>query len=134
MNTDLRLARIDEDGWELESGEGRHARHPETFWIPSREERETLRVGHAAKLLFRIESVGTDGTIDRGVERMWVIVARRTQGAYVGVLDSEPKGIESSSRLAPGIELLFLPEHIVDIDEPPLDYVLRKYGARLDLS
>ena len=51
-----RSATIELDSWQLESGEAQHARSPDTFWIPARDERESLKVGTGVKLLFGIES------------------------------------------------------------------------------
>ena len=50
----LILATTERDGWQLESAEARHAANPERFWIPTRLQRETLRPGDGAKLLFRL--------------------------------------------------------------------------------
>ena len=104
MNEPAKLARLDEDGWELESAEARHAAHPDTFHIPPRETRERLRPSQAVKLLFRIEAHYADGTSAIGVERMWAIVFR------------------------------FRPEHVADIETPPRDYVKRKYPCRVDFE
>lgn len=123
-----RFTTIDDDGWQLESGEARHAETPDTFQIPSRDQRESLVAGDAAKLLFDIEADGEDG-IERGVERMWVIVRRRVGALYVGVLDSTPASIEPDPEfLARGQEILFGPEHIIDISSPPREYILENYG------
>jgi hypothetical protein len=130
MSVDIpRLATFERDSWRLESGEARHAESPETFWIPSRRERESLGVGAGAKLLFEIETNDAHGPT-RGVERMWVIVRRRLPGLYVGVLDSQPAAAEGDSRvLARGAEVVFGPEHVIDISEPSPEYVEEHYGA-----
>jgi hypothetical protein len=52
----VRLATIERDGWTLESAEARHAESPETFQIPERTARESLKAGDAVKLLFDIET------------------------------------------------------------------------------
>jgi hypothetical protein len=125
------LARIETDGWQLESGEARHAAAPGTFWIPSRSQRESLRPGEAVKLLFEIEA-DHEGRIERGVERMWVIVRGRIGPFYTGVLDSTPASIEPEpSFLARGTEVLFAPEHVVDISAPSRDYIIEHYGPDL---
>ena len=123
-----RLATIEEDGWQLESGEARHAAAPDTFWIPARAQRDSLRPGEAAKLLFEIEAEN-EGRLERGVERMWVIVRGRIGPFYTGVLDSTPASVEpAASFLARGSEVLFAPEHVVDISTPPREYVVAHYG------
>ena len=122
-----RFASIEKDGWALESGEERHARSPESFEIPSRAERESLHPGDAVKLLFDIETREAGRTIDRGIDRMWVIVKRTTGNVYVGVLDSDPGAAEGLT-LRPGMEILFGPEHVIGIERPPEGYVLEEFG------
>ena len=116
------------DGWELISAEDRNAEYPETFPIPEREKRESLAPGDAAKLLFDIETREQGRVVDRGVDRMWVIVKARTERGYIGVLDSDP-GTAENLRLHQGDSITFGPEHIIDISTPPREYVIKKYGA-----
>ena len=49
------------------------------FEIPDLAERQSLSPGDAAKLLFDIETKENGAIIDRGVDRMWVIVKTRTE-------------------------------------------------------
>lgn len=121
------FAVIEQDGWTLVSAEERHARSPETFVIPSRTERESLTSGDGVKLLFDIETREAGKVIDRGVDRLWVIVKNKTGDLYVGVLDSDP-GISEGLTLRPGTELLFGPEHVSAINRPPEGYVLERFG------
>jgi hypothetical protein len=123
----LRMATMEIDGWTLVSAEERHEQHPDAFMIPSRDERENLKSGDAAKLLFDIETREGGRIIDRGVDRMWVIVKRRVDGNYVGVLGSDP-GTADGLRLHPGMELLFGPEHVAEIGHPPRSYVVETCG------
>ena len=118
---------FEEDGWTLVSGEETHALSPETFWIPERKERVSLPPGDAVKLLFDIETKEDGQVVDRGVDRLWVIVKRRVGTSYTGVLDSDP-GRAAGLNLSPGIELSFGPEHVIAIKRPPDGYVLQKYG------
>ena len=118
---------IERDGWTLVSAEERHARSPETFVIPSRTERESLTAGDGVKLLFDIETRDVGNVIDRGVDRLWVIVKRKTGSLYVGVLDSDPR-ISEGLTLRPGTELLFGPEHVSAINRPPEGYILERFG------
>ena len=122
-----RLPTIERDGWTLLSGEARHAADPQTFRIPSRRERESLSPGDAAQLLFDIETREAGRVVDRGVDRMWVIVKSRVGEQYCGVLDSDP-GHAEGLPLHPGIEVTFAPEHVIAIERPPDGYVRRKYG------
>lgn len=123
----VRFANLEADGWTLVSGESRQAEYPDSFSIPGREERENLAPGDAAKLLFDIETRDCNRVVDRGVDRMWVIVKRRVGHTYLGVPDSDP-GIAEGLHLRPGMELLFGPEHVVDIGHPPRSYVVETYG------
>lgn len=118
---------IEDDGWILVSAEDRHAQNS-TFWIPSRSRRDSLQPGDAAKLLFDIERREHGNVVDRGVDRMWVIVKRRTESGYLGVLDSDP-GVAESLELRPGHLVAFSAEHICDIGAPPRQYVIETYGA-----
>jgi hypothetical protein len=121
------FATIEQDGWALLSGEERQARHPETFSIPERRERDSLGPGDAVQLLFDIETREGGLVIDRGVDRLWVIVKTRTGDIYRGVLDSDPGRAEGLS-LRQGTEVHFRAEHVIARDRPPERYVLEKYG------
>lgn len=119
---------LEADGWVLVSAEERHAAHPGTFQIPPRSDRAALARGVAAKLLFHIETKEAGGVVDRGIDRMWVIVMTVTPGGYLGVLDNDP-GYAERLNLREGDVIAFGPEHVAAIDHPPMDYVVRKYGA-----
>jgi hypothetical protein len=73
------------DGWHLGSGVERNRRHPDSFWIPSDEEKELLEPGVCVKLMFEMK--------DRSGERMWVRVEKVGKKQLVGRLDNEPIGI-----------------------------------------
>lgn len=55
--------------FELENGETLNREYLDTFWIPSKDQRENLLPGEIVKLIFRI-SYGNEAS----VERMWVTV------------------------------------------------------------
>ena len=124
------MASIESDGWQLLSAEERQAQHPTTFEIPDAEARKSLRPGDAAKLLFEIETKEFNRVIDRGVDRMWVIVLARVGDRYRGVLDSEP-GQADGLQLHEGDEITFGPEHVAEIGHPPRTYLVEKYGASI---
>jgi uncharacterized protein YegJ (DUF2314 family) len=119
---------IEKNGWTLDSAEERAADAPATFLIPSREVRESLSPGDAAKLLFDIETREGARVIDRGVDRMWVIVKTKTDRGYIGVLDNDPGHAENLT-LHEGDLVIFRPEHVADVGRPPRDYIVKKYGA-----
>lgn len=80
---------FDVDGWCLESGEERHRENSHTFWIPDHEDRERLRQGDLAKLIFRINVNNEEEP--EAIERMWMIVRDRIPEGYIGVLDNDPR-------------------------------------------
>jgi len=59
---------------------------------------------------------------------MWVIIKARTEGGYLGVLDSDP-GVAENLKLREKDLIAFAPEHVASIGHPPRDYVVDKYGA-----
>lgn len=121
----IRLPSFERDFWQLRSAEQSHHDHPDTFWIPPLEQRRSLHRGQSARLIFDIEGQDENGSVEVQGERMWVIVAERVGDAYIGILDHQPASIEPSDRvyLCFGAEIPFLPEHVIDIGEPPADYV-----------
>lgn len=102
--------------YELANAEDEHRRHPRSFFIPSREERESIAVGEAARLLFRLRRPSAD---QPGAERMWVEVTGRTKGGgYAGLLMNQPVAITS---IAKGDAIAFGPEHVIMLlDDWPL--------------
>jgi hypothetical protein len=126
----MRFPSFERDFWQLRSAEQSHREHPDTFWIPSVERRQSLKRGQSARLIFDIEGQDEDGTIVVQGERMWVTVAERIGDAYIGILENQPAAIEPSEGvyLCLGAEIPFLPEHIIDIGEPPADYVEWQLG------
>jgi hypothetical protein len=128
MNSILSPSNIEQDGWVLLSAEEQNAAHPDTFQIPPLKKRETLQPGDSAKLLFDIETKENGQVIDRGVDRMWVIVKSHSESGYVGILDNNP-GTAENLNLHEGDTIQFGPEHVADIDRPPREYVIKKYGS-----
>jgi hypothetical protein len=128
----MRLPSFERDFWQLRSAEQSHREHPDSFWIPPLERRQSLHRGQAARLIFDIEGQDEDGAVEVQGERMWVIVAERVGDAYIGILDNQPAAIEPSENvyLCFGAEIPFLPEHVIDIGEPPADYVEWQLGQQ----
>jgi hypothetical protein len=75
----MRLPCLNTDGWELRSGEAAHSAHPDTFWMPPLEERQNLKIGQAARLIFDIEVEDEQGDIV-----MRAVLARGAHGASAG--------------------------------------------------
>lgn len=113
--------------YSLKNAEETNKAHPDTFEIPQREERENVRVGDFVKAMFAVSrEFVTPGkhheyikarypAILEGqelVERMWIKVEGRTEdGEYVGALANDPVFTD----LAAGDQVIFKPEHIIDI-------------------
>lgn len=129
--TERRFATIAEDGWTLISAEARHAENPSTFWIPERQRREALGRGDGAKLLFDIETRESGQVVDRGVDRMWVLVTERNGDDYIGILESDP-GMAENLSLRRGSEVLFRPEHVCEINRPPDGWLVQRFGDVAD--
>lgn len=127
MTRGLPAPSFETHGWRLESGELRHVEAPETFWIPDRSDREALRFGHGAKLIFAIQVEQDDDSIVVDTERMWVVVTDVTDDGYVGLLDNEPACFDpdGDQYLVRGAEIPFRPEHVIDIDLIPKDALER---------
>jgi hypothetical protein len=108
--------------WSLLDAEVHNEAHPRSFFIPSRDERETLEVGELVKLVFEDE--------DGDGERMWVEVTDRAPGGYVGILTNQPIVID----LERGARIEFEPRHVIDIHEEvddPYEALVLYASARL---
>lgn len=110
----MRQADFHTDGWCLEDGEALHSEAPETFRIPSREDRERLGPGDLVKLVFRIAVDGPAAPV--AVERMWVVVRERVTGGYLGILDNDPFALAENDELWSGVEIPFEARHVIDIE------------------
>lgn len=78
---------------------------PYTFYTPSSEVLNKLKVGDFVKLIFATDKVEDDGY--RG-ERMWVKITNIKEGKFIGELDNEPYRLP----LKIGDEILFGIENI----------------------
>jgi hypothetical protein len=95
------------DRWQLGSGVERHRMYPETFWIPTSEERLAIEPGMVVKLMFEMK--------DGWGERMWVRVWSMNGRHLIGTLVNEPVGIP---RLTHGDTIKFNHDHVIDLDWP----------------
>lgn len=94
--------------WRLESGEVQADKYG-TFQIPSFEARTSLRKGMYVKAIFSFD--------DGQRERMWIEVLNNNTDGYVGTLLSTPATVDERI-LAQGAQILFGPQHVIDIDDP----------------
>lgn len=91
----------------LDNGAETHREFPDTFELPPRAERESLRPGDTAKLMFPI-SVGDEVH----VERMWIQVLETTPEFYIGALDNDPYCMQD---IQSGDEIQFYSDHVIQI-------------------
>ena len=91
----------------LEDGVQRNKQHPDTFYIPSQEERTSLQVGDVAKLVFLYR----ESDVICGGERMWVLITKVQDDGYEGTLDNKPF---MADVLHFGEVVRFKPEHVID--------------------
>lgn len=106
------VARSTGADWYLGDAEAEQRRYPRSFFIPSRAERESLKVGDCVRLLFCL----VDGGPDRPrAERMWLDVAEVGAGSYVGVLTNQPTAIDD---LNVDDLVSFGPQHVISILDP----------------
>ena len=93
--------------YSLDDGEELHKEFPDSFWIPSRSQRESLESDQLVKLVFRI--IANEET---ETERMWVVIQRQTDGDYIGILDNDPY---CTDEMKSGLEIRFQPRHVIEI-------------------
>ena len=116
-NKPARLAVIEFDGWHLLSGVAMNEHHPATFSIPDAEARLKIVSTDFVKLGFEV--ISDDPDDENGVttlgERMWVKVSG-SYGPYLwGTLSNTPTFNGKDIGLEFGSEVVFLPEHILDV-------------------
>lgn len=113
----LRLPSLELDGWELRSGVVSAESYPDTFHIPSDEERANVKRGDVVKLQFEV-AVESEENVDETElwgERMWVVVKGHVGPYLWGLLNNVPSFEDGHPDLKVESEIIFLPEHIIDI-------------------
>jgi hypothetical protein len=107
------------DGYSLRSGVARAELHPKTFHIPSAARRARVRKGDWVKLIFEYPGDWAQEYGDMNGERMWVKVVGEKTPYLVGRLDNQPLAQDDGGwPLTWKDRVLFLPEHIIDIERP----------------
>jgi hypothetical protein len=105
--------------WTLRSGIKQSRLHPQTFWIPSEEDKDAVEPGSVVKLMFRQS--------DGWGERMWVIVEKVSRRSMIGSLANTPVEFP---RLDFGSKIKFRREHIIGIDlDPHTQMVERQHNT-----
>lgn len=76
--------------YSIDDGEAMHRSAPETYCIPSAQERAAVQPGDYVRLTFRlnVESFSI-------AERMWVQITQREGDSYIGRLANTPKDIRA---------------------------------------
>ena len=106
------LPTYERDHYQLDNGEELNKEYPNTFLIPEKEDRESLKVGDLVKLIFSMEeNIGSD---EVSVERMWVKITDVYPNYYKGKLDNDPAG---SDCVQCGQLDTFQACHVIDIYE-----------------
>ena len=86
----------------LVDGVERNETHPDTFWIPSKEDKNSLTIGNMVKLGF----LDKDGI----GERMWVLITQKDEDSFKGTLANHPVFL----KLDYDDEVSFKSKHIID--------------------
>lgn len=106
MNENKKMNGSQKMPWKLDNAETRHRKHPVTYDIPTKAERNSLKKGQAAKVVF----IGRFGG-----ERMWVeVVEVLGEGKYRGILANLPLCVPG---LSMGDRVDFEAKHVIDINE-----------------
>ncbi len=106
------LASLEADGWTIDDGEVANRENPDTYWIPSLVDRQSIKPGALVKIRFYILAPDESGQlIDHG-ERMWVLVKEQHGDWYLGELDNDPACTDD---IKAGMELWFQVRHVIGI-------------------
>ena len=116
-STAIRLPESELDGYSLRSGVASAELHPKTFYMPTEARRARLAKGDLVKVIFQYPEDVAEEFDGMSGERMWVKVTGN-KGRYLsGKLMNQPLGQDNSGwPLIFGDRVLFLPEHVIDIE------------------
>lgn len=126
----VRLASLEVDGWTLASGVLQNELTPTTFYLPSEAARRAVPVGYFVKITFEIADDDEEEETGPFAERMWVEVTGTNGPYYVGRLRNQPSSfvyidpddekhfVDPEAPLKVGDEIIFLPEHVINILGP----------------
>lgn len=123
------LPKLAKDGFTIRDGVQANKENPETFWIPSDEDKAKLKPGNLVKLSFDIQTIDEKGELEINGERMWVIILEINKDLFTGILDNQP---QCTNELKPGYKLHFKPKHIIDISDFEVDIKEEKFQKYLE--
>ena len=112
-----RLSTIEFDSWQLISGVAMNEHHSSTFAIPNAEQRARVIPTDFVKLGFEIADAHpeNENEVTTFGERMWVRVCGTYCPYLWGTLSNNSSFDGADIGLVFGAEIVFLPEHILDI-------------------
>tara|TARA_R110001583_G_scaffold188106_1_gene349775 strand:- start:203 stop:502 length:300 start_codon:yes stop_codon:yes gene_type:complete len=90
--------------WHLVDAVERNRQNPDTFEIPTKTDRESVKAGAFVKLIFEVPETGG--------ERMWVLVSSALNGQVKGTVNNNPV---TPGMPALGDQIEFEPKHIIAI-------------------
>lgn len=108
----MKLASLQEDGWQLQSIEEHAREYAGTFVVLPIEQRSALEAGQVVKLAFRILVEDETGREQEVLERMWVKVKNGNRGTFLGTLDNNAQYAE---HMVAGVEVPFQAEHVIQV-------------------
>jgi hypothetical protein len=109
-------------GWTLINGEARSGRHPHSFQMPPRLEREGLKPGRIVKIGIENPSFADRRMVN--AERFWVLIEGICPadsifaGHYYGRVENDLV-LTDAHGIVCGARIVFRPEHILMTDPPP---------------
>ncbi|KAB1112179.1 toll/interleukin-1 receptor domain-containing protein [Neorhizobium galegae] len=114
--TSVRLAHLEIEHWELESGVVMNELYPDTFEIPNDASRRNLQIGDFVKAAFKYSYPPGSDEEDGGGERMWIKITGTNGPYYIGTLSNDPVCTDTWHDLSFDSTIVFLPEHVISID------------------
>lgn len=93
----------------IDCGLERHREYPDSFWVPSADEKAALQPGDLVKLMWSVRPKSKGAASG---ERMWVSITRREGDQLEGALESWPVVVY----LEPGETVKFHIDDIIDYD------------------
>ena len=106
IGSDVRLAKLENDKWELEDIAKSATEVIYDSPIPTKSQKQNLKTGDLVKLKFLIDEGG-----EVGIERIWVEVTGEKDGLFSGELDNQA----FNDILKPGQLIWFHPNHVFEI-------------------